>query len=189
MALRGQNPIAPADLEAVLEAAGAERLPWMAEAADMLTGPPAPVGCSGRGLVRLFQWLDRNLPLNLAWCGLFVRHCLKTAFPGTRLPLISLRARPYLDFGIAAEPQFGALLIFWLIHPRSPFGHVGFYWAEDDECFHVLGGNQRDDILIERFPKDRLIGCRWPEEAGPPPGLRRRASKDDATDFELGWFF
>ena len=53
-------------------------------------------------------------------------------------------------------------MTFWRYHRSLPFGHVGFYWAEDTSNVHVLGGNQRDRIAI-RYPKDGVIACRWPE--------------------------
>lgn len=39
---------------------------------------------------------------------------------------------------------------------------MGFYWAEDDDAYHVLGGNQSNSVNITRIAKDRLLSARWP---------------------------
>ena len=147
-------------------------LPWLEEAARMLDAAHAPGLQDGPARLSLVARLDRALPFDLPWCGAFAAHCLRAALPGMRRPWLYMRARPWLGWGEPAQPQLGALLVFWLRWEGSPFGHVGFCWGEDDDHFHVLGGNQRDRIAVERFPKSRLIGCRWP--AGVPrPALRR----------------
>jgi len=38
------------------------------------------------------------------------------------------------------------------------------YVGEDDEAYHVLGGNQSDQVMIKRIAKSRLLGvrrCPW----------------------------
>lgn len=157
--------------------------PWLAEAAALHDGAPPFAPNDGRHWIRTVDWIDRNTPINLPWCGLFVGHCIRRAFPEHRLPFPQIRARPWLSYGEEAEPQIGAILLFWLRWEGSPFGHVGFYWGEDEENFHVLGGNQHETVLIEAFPKSRLIGCRWPHGAS-RTGERRRRSPKDVHEFE-----
>ncbi|SDX83951.1 TIGR02594 family protein [Albimonas donghaensis] len=149
-------------------------LPWLAEAARMLDASHDPGLAEGTARLSLVSRIDRALPFDLPWCGAFAAHCLRAGLPGTRRPWFYMRARPWLRWGAPAQPQLGALLVFWLRWKGGPFGHVGFCWGEDDDHFHVLGGNQRDRIAVERFPKARLIGCRWPEGV-PRPNLQRRA--------------
>ena len=157
-------------------------LPWLAEAAH-LYDTDGEIGLSGRRLVRLAERVAGATGQNLPWCGLFVGHCIRSTLPTQRRPWVYFRARPWHRFGDDAPPQLGAILLFWLRWPTSPFGHVGFYWGEDDETYHVLGGNQHASILIERFPKERLVDCRWPHGM-PQPGIRRRRPAERAAPFE-----
>ncbi len=168
-----------------LVAAVPDGLPWLAEAARLHDERGSVGLATGRRLVRLVDRVDRALPVDLPWCGLFVAHCIRTGVPEARLPIVQIRARPWLGFGERAEPQIGAILVFWLRSPTSPFGHVGFYWGEDAEHFHVLGGNQRETIEVERIPKARLLGGRWPPGHA-RPGLRRPRDPEAASPFEHG---
>lgn len=158
-------------------------MPWLDEAAHLYDHDGAMGIADGRRIVRLVNWADERTSLNLPWCGLFVGHCIRTAYPLLRLPWLYVRARPWRSFGVPAEPQVGAILLFWLRWQDGPFGHVGFYWGEDDDSYHVLGGNQHRTILVERFPKHRLIGCRWVQGVA-APGIRRRHPPGEAEPFE-----
>lgn len=44
-------------------------------------------------------------------------------------------------------------------------GHVGFLVGETDGDVLLLGGNQSDAVTVAAFPKSRLLGLRWPQEA------------------------
>ncbi len=158
----------------------------MGEAERLLDGPDDPDGTGVGDRVRAVGWLDRHSPISVPWCGIFVAHCLRTALPDVPLPPMYARARPWKSWGEPAEPQVGAVLVFWHYHQKSPFGHVAFYRAEDDAAFHVLGGNQKDRILVQRYPKVRLVACRWP--AGVErSGMTRRASPSEAEPFDGSW--
>jgi uncharacterized protein (TIGR02594 family) len=139
----------------------------MAEA-ERLLRRQKPRGLSRRDRLRWIGWLDRRLPVSLPWCGLFVAHCLEAALPGIPIPHPRFRARPWETWGNPCAPQLGAVMVFWHYHPRAPFGHVGFYWAEDATSFHIIGGNQRDRVTIRPYPKDRLTACRWPAGRAQP---------------------
>lgn len=137
--------------------------PWLREAIDLyrsgnpldMRAEPAPH--------RAIAYLDRHLHIGAPWCGIFVAHCLRKTLPGTKIPRGHMRARPWMSWGRATTPQLGAVMVFWHYFRGSPFGHVGFYWGEDEDNIHVLGGNQHDLITTTRYSKSRLIGCRWPE--------------------------
>lgn len=159
-------------------------MPWLDEAVQLLYGVEEISDRSELRMIRMAAWLDRRVSIDVAWCGLFVGHCIKTALPNASQPLLRMRARPWMRFGRSVQPQVGSLLIFWQVARRSPFGHCGFYWAEDDDSYHVLGGNQRSRIEVQRWPKERLIGCRWPLRTMAPPGIRRRRDPSEATPFE-----
>ena len=137
----------------------------MAEA-ERLLRRQRPKGLSARDRVRWIGWVDRRLPVSLPWCGVFVAHCLQTALPGIEVPHPRYRARPWEAWGEPCAPQPGAVMVFWHYHPRAPFGHVGFCRGEGRDVFHILGGNQRDRVTVDAYPKDRLTACRWP--AGVP---------------------
>jgi uncharacterized protein (TIGR02594 family) len=91
------------------------------------------------------------------WCGTFVADCMWTG-SGITPPKIAVRAKAWATWGRPIAPCLGAVLVFG----RQGGGHVGFYVAEDDTAFHVLGGNQGNAVSITRIAKTRLEACRWP---------------------------
>jgi len=151
-------------------------MPWLAEA-ERLRGLREAPGAANNPTI--MDWAaDLGIPFaddETPWCGLFVAHCMRTGLPETPLPNNPLGARSWLRFGVACKPQFGAPLIFWRGQPAGWTGHVGFYWAEDETCFHVLGGNQGNAVTVTRIERRRLLGARWPHEVR-ESGIVRRAS-------------
>jgi uncharacterized protein (TIGR02594 family) len=169
---------------------GAERIPWLREAlAVKRTGEGGLSEETGRRRVHLIEAVNRRIPMvNIAWCGVFVAHCLRRAEPDMELPRWHAQSGPWKDVGEPCEPQLGAIMVYWYLAPHSPLGHVGFYVGEDEECFHTLGGNQHQEIDVERFPKRRLVAARWPSTRTPPTGERPRRRPEDAEEFEFGRF-
>ncbi|MEM8948079.1 MAG: hypothetical protein AAGA21_20560 [Pseudomonadota bacterium] len=55
-------------------------------------------------------------------------------------------------------------------------GHVGFYWAEDETTYHILGGNQSNEVNVSRYKKDRFLRARWPDTALQPTGIKQQAN-------------
>ena len=97
---------------------------------------------------------------SVPWCGVFVGACLDEAGIGS--PLFAVRAKSWADWGANLRPErlaLGAILVF----ERPGGGHVGFYVGEDDDAYHVLGGNQGDSVTIARIMKERCVARRWPE--------------------------
>lgn len=104
---------------------------------------------------------------SIPWCGLFVGAMLAEA--GIKPPANLLGAREYERWGQPLKHGApGAVLVF----SRQGGGHVGFYVGEDDEAFHVLGGNQSDAVCVKRIGKGRLTAIRWPVGAPDKPGSR-----------------
>lgn len=137
-------------------------VPWLHEAQDLCrSGSPLDMTAEPP-LYRAWAFADRHLHLGIPWCGIFVAHCLRKTIPGIHVPRFHMRARPWSRWGHATTPRPGAVVVFWRYFRRSPFGHVGFYWAEDADEIHVLSGNQSDRMKISKYPKDRMIACRWP---------------------------
>lgn len=115
----------------------------------------------------ILQWaedvgLDRVYKSDAtAWCGLWMAYVVKQA--GWDDPVNPLWARNWLNFG---TPQKTAMLGDILVFSRGNNGHVGMYVGEDikGSAYHVLGGNQSDQVMIKRIAKSRLLGirrCPW----------------------------
>ncbi len=119
-------------------------------------------------------------PALVPWCGDFVETCIAVTLPAAALPANPYLARNWLKFGRTVDPCFGSILVFWRGSRSGSSGHVGFYFSEDDEDFHVLGGNQRNRISITSIAKDRLLGARLPAVGGPYP----RRTIRNAADWE-----
>lgn len=97
---------------------------------------------------------------SIPWCGLF---CAYVTFRrrGNIGEVVKspLWARSWANYG---KPVGVAGLGDILVFSRNGGGHVGFYAAEDAECYHVLGGNQSDAVTITRIAKSRCIAVRRP---------------------------
>ena len=96
---------------------------------------------------------------DIAWCGLFVAQVVKKAgFEIVDKPLWALN---WKNFGTKEKiAMLGDVLVF----KRDSGGHVGFYVGEDKDYFHVLGGNQKDQVNIMRIAKNRCVDirrCDW----------------------------
>jgi uncharacterized protein (TIGR02594 family) len=172
-ALFGAAAAAPRPAETV-----PTEMPWLLEAAR-LRGLRETLGTASNPVIT--DWADDlKMPYagdDVPWCGLFVGHCLRSGLPEADLPANILGARQWLQFGTPVTPQLGAVMVFWRGTPTGWQGHVGFCWAEDDACFHILGGNQADSVSITRIDRRRLLGARWPQGLV-GPGIRRAASAE-----------
>lgn len=104
---------------------------------------------------------------SIPWCGLFMAVVAKRA--GKDLPASPLWARNWLRFWDACEPELGCVLVF----ERGQGGHVGLYVGEDLTHYHVLGGNQSDQVSIARINKGRLLGACAQYKFAKPPNVRR----------------
>ncbi len=177
--IAGRNTIAalraggPADTPA--NALNSLSMPWFLEAQRAIgitedTGPgsnPLIIGWARR--LRIDYARDE-----IAWCGLFVAHCIGLTLPGEAMPANPLGARNWTRFGVACPvPQPGAIMTFWRGSPSGWQGHVGFYVGEDASAYHILGGNQGDAVNVKRFARSRFLSARWPQTAPPPTGAPR----------------
>jgi uncharacterized protein (TIGR02594 family) len=145
---------------------GAIPLVWFEEAFNLIGTKEDETSGSNP---RIIQWAkDLDIDYNdddVPWCGLFVAHCVGATLPDEQLPAHPLRARSWEKFGEQSRPQTGAILVFWRGNPSSGNGHVGFYHSEDGQAFHVLGGNQSNEVNLCRVGKNRLTASRWPRTA------------------------
>jgi len=109
----------------------------------------------------ILQWAkDLNLEKvytndEIPWCGLFVAICAHRAnVEVVKSPLWALN---WAKYGNEAKvPMLGDILTF----KRNGGGHVGIYVGEDDTCYHVLGGNQNNQVNVIRILKSRLHKAR-----------------------------
>lgn len=104
----------------------------------------------------------------IPWCGLFVSVIMHRAGrPVVNSPLWALS---WNSFGVAvSEPMLGDLLTF----TRKGGGHVGIYVGEDSTAYHVLGGNQGNQVSVTRIAKSRLSAARRPEYTNQPANIRK----------------
>lgn len=104
----------------------------------------------------------------IPWCGLYAAVVAKRA--GKKVVASPLWARSWRNFGSAApQPSLGDILVF--SRPGGG-GHVGLYVAEDNACYHVLGGNQSDQVNITRILKTRLLEARRPVYITQPKSVK-----------------
>ena len=91
----------------------------------------------------------------IPWCGLFMAIVCKRA--GLPYNQKALSALSWAGWGVPVQtPMLGDVLTF----TRSGGGHVGIYVGDDDQYYHVLGGNQSDAVTITRISKLRLYAAR-----------------------------
>lgn len=94
---------------------------------------------------------------SIPWCGLFAALICKRA---DKTPVDHpLWALNWAKFG-QASPQAGLGDV--LVFKRNGGGHVGFYAAEDATAYHVLGGNEDDQVNVVRILKSRCVAVRRP---------------------------
>lgn len=104
---------------------------------------------------------------SIPWCGLFLALVAKRA--GKDIPETPLWA---LSWAAWASPSPEAALGDVLVFKRQGGGHVGLYVGEDEEAFHVLGGNTADAVGITRISRARLVRARRPLYHVQPAGVR-----------------
>jgi uncharacterized protein (TIGR02594 family) len=110
----------------------------------------------------------------VAWCAAFACACLERA--EIRSPR-TLHARDFLAYGTPIDqPRFGAIAVFDR-PPSREQGHVAFVVSATATHIVVLGGNQANSVCVERFPRSRLIGLRWPAEPVTAATLKKAGSR------------
>lgn len=153
-------------------------MPWLLEAYNLMGTRERPGRGSNEAIMgwaqalELTSYNDDDIP----WCGLFVAHCVGSQLTDEALPGNPLGARKWESFGVGTTPQLGSVLVFWRGSRDGWLGHVGFYWAEDDDAYHVLGGNQSNAVTVSRLSKRRLLQARWPKTVSRPAGIVRKAA-------------
>ena len=101
------------------------------------------------------EWVKQD---EIAWCAAFANWCLKES----NLPYQeTLNARSFLKLGEKTEtPEYLDIVVLWRKSKNSKYGHVGFFIKEDETHIYILGGNQRNKVGINKYPKNRLLEYR-----------------------------
>lgn len=104
-----------------------------------------------------------------AWCGLFIAITLHRAGRDVLHAYGNLRAREWANYGLKVDK---AELADILVFVREGGGHVGYYVAEDADCYHVLGGNQSNMVNVTRILKTRCTAIRRIPYDNKPKNIR-----------------
>lgn len=146
-------------------------LPWLIARGLELKGTREIVGAKHNPVI--IQW-GKDVGLEevytsdeIPWCGLYVAKVCQLA----KKPVMTncLWARNWAKWEESSDvPSLGDILVF----SRGSGGHVGFYVAEDDTCYHVLGGNQNNTVNIIRVAKSRLLASRRADYRNQPLSVK-----------------
>ena len=91
----------------------------------------------------------------IPWCGLFIAYCCHAQ--GLQVVKNPLWALNWAKYGTQVnQPMLGDVLTF----KRDGGGHVGIYVGEDKTHYHIIGGNQGNEVSIMRIAKVRLHEAR-----------------------------
>lgn len=94
----------------------------------------------------------------IPWCSSFVNWCMKQSMiKGT----YSAAARSWLTWGYECEPKPGCIVVLRRGKDERS-GHVGFLVEQDESFIHLLGGNQKNKVCVQKFPKYDVLAYRWP---------------------------
>lgn len=99
----------------------------------------------------------------VAWCGLTVAIAAKRAGWDYNPKGNALWARNWAFWGTDARKATnvpGAALGDVLVFARGTGGHVALYVGEDATHYHILGGNQSDQVSIVRKAKSPILAIR-----------------------------
>jgi uncharacterized protein (TIGR02594 family) len=135
--------------------------PWLAIAYAEVGVAPYPVGQSNPRIVEYHSHTNiRGYDDKASWCSSYVNWCLaQTGIAGTASAL----ARSWLDWGTGLEqPSLGCITVLYRDAPDSWKGHVGFFLRADSGCVHLLGGNQLGQVCENAYPRESILGYRWP---------------------------
>ena len=147
--------------------------PWLEIAWNELGRGVSEVGGDELDNARIVEY-HRHTTLQatndeVAWCSSFACACMD--WGGYRSPN-SARARSWLAWGVGLQvPPHGAVCVIQRGRRPQPGpevlkakGHVGFYvgTANPREIL-LLGGNQGNEVSVKAYPKERVLGYRWPQ--------------------------
>jgi len=144
--------------------------PWMATAKKLIGTREISGKRSNNVIMSWARALGRSVRNtytndDIPWCGLFVAHIFNENGINQGPPN-PLGARQWLKFGESCDPQYGAVMVFWRGKKSGWAGPVGVYVSEDENYYHILGGNQSNSVNVTKVAKSRFLGARWPKGYG-----------------------
>ncbi|MBA3352220.1 MAG: TIGR02594 family protein [Blastocatellia bacterium] len=147
--------------------------PWIVEAKRHIGLKEGPGNKNNPILLDWANNLDISYPSDdIAWCGLFVAHCMKVGAPLDPQDFNRLGARAWGAYGRSSPAIFGAVVTFWRVSRNGWQGHVGILVGEDETAWQIIGGNQSDSVSLIRMAKDRALDFRFPKSVAPNPVFR-----------------
>lgn len=136
-------------------------LSWMVVATKLIGTKEIPGKANNKEILQWAKILELSKQYtedSIPWCGLYTAYCL--AEGGCEPIKDPLWALNWAKLGTAVQPAFGAIMVF----KRTGGGHVGFAVGQDDNSYHILGGNQGDAVSVTRVSKSQFVAARWPSE-------------------------
>ena len=135
--------------------------PWLAVACGETGVAQYPPGQSNPRITE-YHWHTniRGYDDKASWCSSFVNWCLaQLDIAGTGSAL----ARSWLEWGeVLGQPALGCVAVLYRDEPDSWKGHVGFFLREDAQNVYLWGGNQLGRVCENAYPRESVLGYRWP---------------------------
>lgn len=95
----------------------------------------------------------------IPWCSAYVNWVLlHSGIEPTR----NAMARSWLSWGVPCSPVYGAITVLSRGSSNTQ-GHVGFLVKNSGDYIDLLGGNQSNQVKIQKYPTSRVLGYRWPK--------------------------
>jgi uncharacterized protein (TIGR02594 family) len=139
---------------------------WLVEAYKMIGLHEAPGAADNPAVVQLFKEAGHPEVVHdaTAWCAAFVGAMLHRAgVKGTG----SLWALDYSKWGHALDgPALGAVATKKRFDEKGRLvgGHVFFVAGWEGDIVYGLGGNQSDQVSINKYPRKVVSAFRWPSD-------------------------
>lgn len=147
---------------------------WLTEARSLLGTRETPGPGNNPVIMDWAGGLDQWYPGDdVAWCGLFIAHCMAVGAPQEPQKFNRLSARNWLQYGEECDEALGAVCVLWRTHKTESWhGHVFNVTGQSKDAIRGIGGNQSDAVSESWFPRDRVLGFRKPVGANLPVAPR-----------------
>lgn len=140
-------------------------LTWM-DKANALMGEGEVIGPKENPMIRaMFKAVDYDISDvkdadTVPWCGAFVGYVMQE--DGHPMAALAARALSWATYGDPCEPKHGAIAV---VENGEGGHHVAFIYQVTETNLYLLGGNQGNRVSIVKWPRAKLVACRWPPGA------------------------